>query len=85
MVRREALVQAVNAAVFFSKEHDGKLVAKQELKSAIDKYRNTLKSAGLTGKLAPHSLRYAYSQEATELYIKQGSVLRKLKQWYQPI
>lgn len=30
------------------------------------------KDAGLTGKYAPHSLRYAYSREATEWHLKNG-------------
>jgi len=30
------------------------------------------KDAGLTGKEAPHSLRYAYSHEATKWHMKNG-------------
>jgi site-specific recombinase XerD len=77
VVRREELVRVVNAAMIFSHKHDGKLVDKSELKSAIDKYRNTIRGAGLTGKIAPHSLRYAYSQDAKEWYIKRGFSLKE--------
>ncbi|WP_228283276.1 integrase domain-containing protein, partial [Klebsiella pneumoniae] len=35
-------------------------------------YRNIVKDAGLTGKISPHSLRYAYSREATEYHMQRG-------------
>ena len=72
VVRREELVRSLNAAVAYSAEHSGKIVDKAGLRSAIDRYRNVVKDAGLTGKEAPHSLRYAYSREATEWHMKNG-------------
>lgn len=72
VVRREELVRSLNAAVAYSSEHSGKLVDKAGLRSAIDRYRNVAKNAGLSGKEAPHSLRYAYSREATEWHMKNG-------------
>ena len=72
VVRREELVRSLNAAVAYSEEHGGKLVDKTGLRSAIDRYRNVTKDAGLTGKEAPHSLRYAYSREASEWHMKNG-------------
>lgn len=66
------LVRSLNEAVAYSLEHGGKLVDKAGLRSAIDRYRNVAKDAGLTGKVAPHSLRYAYSQEAKVWHMKNG-------------
>lgn len=62
VVRRDELVRSLNAAVAYSAEHGGKLVDKVGLKSAINRYRNVIKDAGLVGKEAPHSMRYAYSR-----------------------
>lgn len=72
VVRREELVRSLNAAVAYSSVHGGKLVDKAGLRCAIDRYRNVAKHAGLKGKEAPHSLRYAYSREATEWHMKNG-------------
>lgn len=72
VVRRDELMRSLNAAVAYSAEHGGKLVDKAGLRSAIDRYRNVAKDAGLTGKEAPHSLRYAYSREAIEWHMKDG-------------
>ncbi|MGJ4572585.1 integrase domain-containing protein, partial [Klebsiella pneumoniae] len=33
---------------------------------------STKPDAGLTGKISPHSLRYAYSREATEYHMQRG-------------
>lgn len=72
VVRREELVRILDTAVAYSAEHNGKLVDKAGLRSSIDRYRNVAKDAGLSGKEAPHSLRYAYSREATEWHMKNG-------------
>ncbi|HIE8962201.1 TPA: integrase domain-containing protein [Klebsiella pneumoniae] len=72
VVRRDALMRSLNAAVAYTSENGGKLVDKVGLRSAIDRYRNVAKDAGLTGKEAPHSLRYAFSREATEWHMKNG-------------
>lgn len=72
VVRRQDLIRSLSAAVAYSSEHGGKLVDKAGLRSAIDRYRNVAKDSGLSGKEAPHSLRYAYSREATEWHMKKG-------------
>jgi site-specific recombinase XerD len=72
VIRRDALMRSLNAAVAYTSENGGKLVNKVGLRSAIDRYRNVAKDAGLSGKEAPHSLRYAYSREATEWHMKNG-------------
>ena len=48
------------------------MVDRAGLRSAIDRYRSVVKDSGLLGKEAPHSLRYVYSQEATEWHMKNG-------------
>jgi len=72
VVRRDELVRSLNAAVAYASENGGKLVDNAGLRSAIDRYRNVAKDSGLSGKEAPHSLRYAYSREATEWHMKNG-------------
>ena len=72
VVKREELMRSLNAAVAYSSEHGGKLVDKAGLRSADARYRNVAEDAGLTGKEAPHSLRYAYSREAIEWHMKNG-------------
>ena len=72
VVRRDELVRSLNAAMSYASENGGKLVDKAGLRSAIDRYRNVAKDAGFSGKEAPHSLRYAYSREATMWHMKNG-------------
>lgn len=72
IVHRDQVIQAVGDAIKYANQHGGRLIDKPTLHSAIDRYRNTLKDAGLTGKESPHSLRYAYSREATEYHMRKG-------------
>ncbi len=72
VVDREKTLQAVNHALKIAMNNNGKLVDKPNLHSAIDRYRNIVKDAGLTGKISPHSLRYAYSRETTEYHMQRG-------------
>lgn len=65
-------MRSLNVAVAYSVEHSGKLVDKAGLRSAIYRYRNVAKDARLSGKEAQHSMRYAYSREATEWHMKNG-------------
>ncbi|PVZ80630.1 DNA-binding protein [Serratia sp. S1B] len=72
VVNRDAVIKAVDEAINYADSHGGKLIDKPTLHSAIDRYRNTLKDAGLTGKESPHSLRYAYAREATDYHMQHG-------------
>ncbi|EAO6817272.1 DNA-binding protein [Salmonella enterica] len=69
---REATLSAINAALKHLKENNGKLIDKPSLHTAIERYRNVVREAGLTGKYAPHSLRYAYSVDVMNLHMKNG-------------
>ncbi|CNK39771.1 integrase domain-containing protein [Yersinia mollaretii] len=72
IVDRNMVIHAVNEAIKYADGCNGRLIDKPNLHSAIDRYRNILKGAGLTGKESPHSLRYAYSREATEYHMNKG-------------
>lgn len=69
---REATLSAINAALKHLKDNHGKLIDKPSLHTAIERYRNVVREAGLTGKYAPHSLRYAYSVDVMNLHMKNG-------------
>lgn len=72
IINRNTLIPVVNAAIKYTDKYNGRLINKASLHSAIDRYRNILKGAGLTGKESPHSLRYAYSKDASEYHMSQG-------------
>ncbi|MEH4661091.1 integrase domain-containing protein [Phytobacter diazotrophicus] len=68
----EATLSAINIALKHLSENNGKLIDKPSLHTAIERYRNVVREAGLTGKYAPHSLRYAYSVDVMKLHMKNG-------------
>lgn len=72
VIDREATLAAINAALKHLKENNGKLIDRPSLHIAIERYRNVVREAGLTGKYAPHSLRYAYSVDVMNLHMKNG-------------
>ena len=69
---REAVRQVVKEALNIAGERNGHLIDKPDLKSAMDYWHNHLRDAGLTGEYAPHSLRYAWAQDAIRYYEEQG-------------
>lgn len=72
VLNREELLQTVNLALSIAKEQDGRLINKPNLKTAMTYWRNQTRLLGLTGKYAPHSLRYAWAQEVITHYLEQG-------------
>lgn len=72
IIEREQLINAVRNAIQIADENNGRLIDRPALHLAIEKYRNIVREAGLVGKYAPHSLRYAYTQNVTEHHIKKG-------------
>lgn len=82
VVDREKTLQAVNHALKIAMNNNGKLVDKPNLHSAIDRYRNIVKDAGLTGKISPHSLRYAYSARRRNIICREVLAKRKPKRWF---
>ncbi len=69
---REALTQTVNRALVVAAIHNGQLIDKPDLKSAINRWRSQTALAGLKGQYSPHSLRYAWAQDAMHYYRQQG-------------
>ncbi|GKW23105.1 DNA-binding protein [Pectobacterium carotovorum subsp. carotovorum] len=69
---REKLLIAVNNAISISGKNNDRLIDSPALHLAIEKYRNIVRGSGLVGKYAPHSLRYAYTTDVTNLHIKNG-------------
>lgn len=65
---REELTQVIENAIHITHQRNGKLIDKPTLKQAKTYWRNQTRRLGLTGKHSPHSLRYAWSQEATKHY-----------------
>ncbi|QQG29342.1 integrase domain-containing protein [Pectobacterium carotovorum] len=72
IIERDTLINAVNNAIHITSENNGRLINRPALHLAIEQYRNIVREAGLVGKYAPHSLRYAYTQDATKLHLKNG-------------
>ncbi|MBG2990013.1 integrase domain-containing protein, partial [Proteus mirabilis] len=72
IIDREKMLYAVNQALSLASQLNGKLIDKPDLKSAIDRYRNVVRNAGLTGKYAPHSLRYAWAVNAMDYHKNHG-------------
>lgn len=72
VIDREKVISVISNALKIAHDRNGRLIDKPSLHMAIDRYRNMVKDAGLIGKNAPHSLRYAYSQELTKHYIQKG-------------
>ncbi|MFS7243920.1 integrase domain-containing protein [Serratia proteamaculans] len=68
----EKVLSVLDAAIKYCDEHSGKLIDRPSLHTAIDRYRNIVREAGMTGKDAPHSLRYAYSRDAVNHHLKSG-------------
>ena len=57
-------------------QQNGVLTNKQSFKLAMNRWRNYTTSLGLTGKILPHSSRYAYDRNATQYYIR-AQILRE--------
>lgn len=68
-----AVRKAVDAALAVAEQRHGRLIDKPDLKSAIKYWHGQASRLGLTGAYSPHSLRYAWAQEAIRYYLAQGS------------
>ncbi|MEQ1962745.1 integrase domain-containing protein [Xenorhabdus khoisanae] len=69
---RAALQHAIAYAEREQAERGGKLIDKPTITQAIDRYRYIVRSSGLVGKNAPHSMRYHFAQQSGEYYTAQG-------------
>lgn len=69
---REAVSRAVAQALVIAGERNGRLIDAPDLKTAMTYWRNHTARLGLTGTCSPHSLRYAWAQDAIRHYQAQG-------------
>ncbi|QCP62338.1 integrase domain-containing protein [Pantoea sp. SO10] len=69
---RDRVVALLNEAIRYVDDNNGKLIDKPTLHQALDRYHNVLRESGMTGIHAPHSIRYAYSQDAVNHHLENG-------------
>jgi hypothetical protein len=72
ILNTDAVKNAVENALTVAGERNGRLIDKPTLKSAMKYWSNQAAELGLTGKYSPHSLRYAWAQDAVDHYLAQG-------------
>ncbi|UXK11905.1 integrase domain-containing protein [Erwinia pyrifoliae] len=77
IIKREETIQAIRQAIQYAEENNGRLMNKSSLHLAIERYRNVARDAGLVGEFAPHSLRYAYTQDVIAFHLNEGFSLKE--------
>ncbi|ECF0392991.1 DNA-binding protein, partial [Salmonella enterica subsp. enterica serovar Agona] len=66
-----AVKKALENALAVAENRNHRLIDKPDLKSAMDYWHNQATRIGLTGAYSPHSLRYAWAQDAIRHYLAQ--------------
>lgn len=72
IINPQQTLQVVNNALTIMAQQNGKLIDKPNLKQAMNYWRNSTYRLGLTGQISPHSLRYTFTQDQIDHYLKQG-------------
>ncbi|WP_213239328.1 integrase domain-containing protein [Citrobacter braakii] len=67
-----AVKKALDNALSVAELRNGRLIAQLSLQKAMNYWRGALAEAGLAGNYTPHSLRYAWAQDAIRHYLAQG-------------
>ncbi|MFE8102279.1 integrase domain-containing protein [Brenneria goodwinii] len=67
-----AVRKALENALAVAEQRNGRLIDKPDLKSAMKYWHGQASRIGLTGAYSPHSLRYAWAQDAIRHYLAQG-------------
>ncbi|MBA4714497.1 MULTISPECIES: integrase domain-containing protein [Citrobacter] len=67
-----AMKKVLDSALAVAEERNGRLIDRPNLQKAMSYWRGELAEAGLTGTYTPHSLRYAWTQDAISHYLAQG-------------
>ena len=67
-----AVKKALASALTVAENRYGRLIDKPDLKSAMKYWHSQASRLGLTGAYSPHSLRYAWAQEAIRYYLARG-------------
>lgn len=65
-------LNVVNTALQIAEKQNGKLINTVNLKQAMSYWHNHCDAIGLKGQISPHSLRYAFAQDAMTHYLAQG-------------
>ncbi|EOF5839984.1 integrase domain-containing protein [Salmonella enterica] len=68
----DAVKKALDNAAGIAEQRNGRLIDRATLKEAMQFWRKQAEWLGLTGQNPPHSLRYAWAQEAIRHYLAQG-------------
>lgn len=69
---RQRAMEAVQAAQELAACQNGVLINKPDEKSAMNRYKNVMTSAGFKGKESGHALRYAFARDQIEAYLDYG-------------
>ncbi|EBA5554054.1 hypothetical protein BKN84_01955 [Salmonella enterica] len=64
-----AVRKVLEMALLVADRHDGRLIDKPDLKTAMNHWHRQAAKVGLTGEFSPHSLRYAWAQDAIRHYL----------------
>lgn len=67
-----AVKKALDNALAVAEDRHGSLIDKPDLKTAMKYWHSQASRIGLTGAYSPHSLRYAWAQDAIRYYLAQG-------------
>ncbi|MCL2895915.1 integrase domain-containing protein [Brenneria tiliae] len=67
-----AVRKALENALAVAEQRNGRLIDRPDLKSAMKYWHGQASRIGLTGAYSPHSLRYAWAQDAIRHYLAQG-------------
>ncbi|WP_338884603.1 integrase domain-containing protein [Xenorhabdus sp. TH1] len=67
-----AVKEAVEQAIAIAEQRGGRLIDKPDLKQAMNYWRTHTTRIGLKGCHSPHSLRYAWAQDALAFYQQNG-------------
>ena len=67
-----AIRKALDNALVVADDRHGRLIDKSDLKTAMKYWHSQASRLGLTGPYSPHSLRYAWAQDAIRHYLAQG-------------
>lgn len=68
----DAVRKALDNAIAIAESRHNRLIDKPDLKSAMKYWHSQATRIGLTGVYSPHSLRYAWAQDAILHYLVQG-------------
>ncbi|EKE4263256.1 integrase domain-containing protein [Escherichia coli] len=64
--------KALDNALAVAEDRHGRLIDKPDLRSTMKYWHSQASGLGLTGAYSPHSLRYAWAQDAIRHYLVQG-------------